>query len=331
MAGPPGRRSAPFAGTKPGCRWPHELAALCGPAPRPAPTPARRRPAHGAGRHALASHIVLVAPVYWYSFPTALKTLMDHWSAWIRIPGVPFSDEMAARTFQLVTTSGDRAKAPTMIDSAELCARFFGATWGGALWNKGRPPDAVLGDAAAQQGGCYIFNSASRSLNAGWSPLTLVRTLGIDFGTSNSAAAWRVGDGRRLRLEGDHGPAHRHLLHAEDRRAHFWPRCGRAALSGADGRLMRLAQEPAGSGAAAGRRRSMAGRLPGHHRDLPKGNRGAGAANWRCARPGGAGPPVHFVDDDRRATRWHSRCCCRRLNPPACVTWALSWSQCRRV
>lgn len=98
-----------------------------------------------------ASHIVLVAPVYWYSFPTALKTLMDHWSAWIRIPGVPFKDEMATRTFQLVTTSGDRAKAQPMIDSAELCARFFGATWGGALWGKGGPPDAVLGDAAAQQ------------------------------------------------------------------------------------------------------------------------------------------------------------------------------------
>lgn len=98
-----------------------------------------------------ASHIVLVAPVYWYSFPTSLKTLMDHWSAWIRIPGVPFKDEMATKTLQLVTTNGDRAKAQPMIDSAALCAQFFAMAWGGVLWGKGGPPDVVQGDAAAQQ------------------------------------------------------------------------------------------------------------------------------------------------------------------------------------
>ncbi len=96
-----------------------------------------------------ASHIVLVAPVYWYSFPTALKTLMDHWSAWIRVPGLAFKDEMATKTFQLITTSGDRAKAQPMIDSTALCAQFFGAAWGGVLWGKGGPPDAVQTDATA--------------------------------------------------------------------------------------------------------------------------------------------------------------------------------------
>jgi putative NADPH-quinone reductase len=28
--------------------------------------------------------LVLVAPVYWYSFPSPLKTYLDHWSAWMR-------------------------------------------------------------------------------------------------------------------------------------------------------------------------------------------------------------------------------------------------------
>lgn len=98
-----------------------------------------------------ATDIVLVAPVYWYSFPTALKTLMDHWSAWIRIPSVPFKAEMGGKRFLLVTTNGDRAKAQPMIESAGLCAEFFGAAWGGALWGKGGPPDAVLGDAAARE------------------------------------------------------------------------------------------------------------------------------------------------------------------------------------
>ena len=98
-----------------------------------------------------ATHIVFVSPVYWFSIPAPLKTYLDHWSGWMRVPGLPFKEQMAAKSLFLITTSGDRAKAQPMIDSAELCARFFGATWGGALWGKGGPPDAVLGDAAAQQ------------------------------------------------------------------------------------------------------------------------------------------------------------------------------------
>ncbi len=97
-----------------------------------------------------ASDIVLVAPVYWFSFPASLKSLMDHWSAWIRIPGVPFKDEMATKTLRLVTTSGDRAKAQPMMDAAQLCAGFFGMRWGGALWGKGGAPGAVQEDQAAR-------------------------------------------------------------------------------------------------------------------------------------------------------------------------------------
>jgi len=98
-----------------------------------------------------ASDIVLVAPVYWFSFPTSLKALMDHWSAWIRIPSVPFKSEMAGKTFRLVSTSGDRTKAQPMVDSARLCAEFFGAAWGGVLWGKGGAPKAVEADIAAQE------------------------------------------------------------------------------------------------------------------------------------------------------------------------------------
>ncbi len=96
-----------------------------------------------------ATDIVLVAPVYWYSFPAVLKAVMDHWSGWIRVPGVPFKAEMAGKTFRLVTTSGNREKAQPMIDSARLCAEFFEARWAGALWGKGGPPRAVEADAQA--------------------------------------------------------------------------------------------------------------------------------------------------------------------------------------
>ena len=100
-----------------------------------------------------ATDIVLVAPVYWYSLPATVKLYLDHWSAWLRIPGVPFKETMTTKTLRLITTSGDRAKAQPMMDSVRLCAAFFPMTWGGTqgpvLWGKGGPPGAVQADAQA--------------------------------------------------------------------------------------------------------------------------------------------------------------------------------------
>lgn len=98
-----------------------------------------------------ATDIVFVSPVYWYSIPAQLKTYIDHWSAWMRVPGLPFKDEMAKKTLRLITTSGDRTKAQPMIDSVALCAQFLSMAWGGALWGKGGPPQSVQSDEAAVQ------------------------------------------------------------------------------------------------------------------------------------------------------------------------------------
>ncbi|AVS60421.1 flavodoxin family protein [Paracidovorax avenae] len=96
-----------------------------------------------------ASEIVFVSPVYWFSIPSTLKTYLDHWSAWMRVPGLEFKERMAVKALSLVTTSGDRAKAQPMIDSVQLCAQFLGMRFRGALWGKGGPPGAVQADAAA--------------------------------------------------------------------------------------------------------------------------------------------------------------------------------------
>jgi putative NADPH-quinone reductase len=93
--------------------------------------------------------LVLVAPVYWYSFPSNLKTYLDHWSAFTRIPEIDFKGAMAQKTLKLITTNGDRAKAQPLIDSTALCAQFLSMTWGGALWGKGGPPEAVQTDTQA--------------------------------------------------------------------------------------------------------------------------------------------------------------------------------------
>jgi multimeric flavodoxin WrbA len=96
-----------------------------------------------------ATDIVFVSPVYWYSIPSPLKTYLDHWSAWMRVPGLPFKEQMAQKTLRLITTSGDRAKAQPMIDSVRLCAQFLSMGWGDALWGKGGAPGAVQADADA--------------------------------------------------------------------------------------------------------------------------------------------------------------------------------------
>lgn len=96
-----------------------------------------------------ASDIVFVAPVYWYSLPSTLKIYLDHWTAWMRTPGVPFKVEMAKKALWLITTSGDREKAQPMIDSVRMCCEFLGMRWGGELWGKGGPPGAVQGDQVA--------------------------------------------------------------------------------------------------------------------------------------------------------------------------------------
>ena len=97
-----------------------------------------------------ATDVTFVAPVYWYSLPAPLKVFLDHWSAFLRVPDLPFKAGMARKTLRLVATSGDRAKAQPMIDSVRLCAEFMAMRWGGALWAKGGPPGTVQGDEAAR-------------------------------------------------------------------------------------------------------------------------------------------------------------------------------------
>jgi multimeric flavodoxin WrbA len=96
-----------------------------------------------------ATDIVFVSPVYWYSIPWPLKVYIDHWSAWLRVPGLDFKNRMSAKTLRVITTSGNREQAQPMIDSYALCAQFLSMKWGGALWGKGGPPRAVENDAQA--------------------------------------------------------------------------------------------------------------------------------------------------------------------------------------
>jgi multimeric flavodoxin WrbA len=106
-----------------------------------------------------ATDLVVVTPLYWYSFPNRLKLYLDHWSAWMRVPGLDFKARMAGRRMWAVTTSGNRDKTQPMFDSLKLCAEFMAMHWQGALWGTGGPPGAVEKDAAAIAAAAHFFTT----------------------------------------------------------------------------------------------------------------------------------------------------------------------------
>lgn len=105
----------------------------------------------------VCTDLVFVAPVYWFSFPATLKAYLDHWSEWLRVPGLEFKAQMSAKRLWLITTNGDRAKAQPMIDSTAMCAKFLDMPLAGVLWGKGGPPDAAKGDADAVEKASSFF------------------------------------------------------------------------------------------------------------------------------------------------------------------------------
>ena len=96
-----------------------------------------------------ATDLVFVTPLYWYSFPNRLKRYLDHWSAWMRVPGLDFKPRMADKRLWAITTSGNRDKTQPMLDSLKLCAEFMAMRWQGALWGTGGAPGAIENDATA--------------------------------------------------------------------------------------------------------------------------------------------------------------------------------------
>lgn len=105
-----------------------------------------------------ATDLVFVSPVYWFSIPSPLKTYLDHWSAWLRVPDLNFKENMACKRLWVIATSGNREKAQPMLDSYRLCAEFLGMQWREPLWGKGGAPDAVLTDNEAMTAAIGYFS-----------------------------------------------------------------------------------------------------------------------------------------------------------------------------
>lgn len=97
-----------------------------------------------------ASHLVLVAPIYWYALPATAHLMLSHWSSLIEHPDLDFARSLRAKTLWLVTARAD--PDPTVTEQAEALlhrsADWLGMRWGGALHGVGDAPGEVEQDAA---------------------------------------------------------------------------------------------------------------------------------------------------------------------------------------
>ncbi|MGW7268712.1 flavodoxin family protein [Streptomyces sp. NPDC054842] len=98
-----------------------------------------------------ATDLVIVSPLYWYSLSAPVKRYLDHWSGWLRTPGVDFQATMAGRTLWGVTALAhtEEEVAAPLIGALNNSAAYLGMRFGGVLLGNGSKPGDVLADSAA--------------------------------------------------------------------------------------------------------------------------------------------------------------------------------------
>ncbi|WP_051531422.1 flavodoxin family protein [Sphingomonas sp. URHD0057] len=109
-----------------------------------------------------ATDLVLVAPLYWYDVPARAKNYLDHWSGWMRVPGIAFQDNMAGKTMWAVTALSDEdyRVAEPLLGTLRLSAAYMRMGWGGELLGYGNRPGDILNDAAALEKATSFFAPA---------------------------------------------------------------------------------------------------------------------------------------------------------------------------
>ncbi|MFH8973113.1 flavodoxin family protein [Streptomyces sp. NPDC017890] len=98
-----------------------------------------------------ATDIVIASPLYWYSLSTPVKRYLDHWSGWLRTPGLDFKSTLAGRTLWGVTALAHQEQevADPLIGSLNNSAAYMGMRFGGVLLGNGSRPGDVLNDTEA--------------------------------------------------------------------------------------------------------------------------------------------------------------------------------------
>jgi multimeric flavodoxin WrbA len=98
-----------------------------------------------------ATDIVIASPLYWYSVSAHTKRYLDHWSGWLRTPGIDFKATMAGRTLWGVAALAHREQvvADPLVGTLNNSAAYLGMRLGGVLLGNGSRPGDVLKDTEA--------------------------------------------------------------------------------------------------------------------------------------------------------------------------------------
>jgi multimeric flavodoxin WrbA len=98
-----------------------------------------------------ATDIVIASPLYWYSLSAPTKRYLDHWSGWLRTPGLDFKATLAGRTLWGVTALAheEAVVADPLIGTLHNSAAYLGMRFGGVLLGNGSKPGDVLNDTDA--------------------------------------------------------------------------------------------------------------------------------------------------------------------------------------
>ncbi|MFJ7130473.1 flavodoxin family protein [Streptomyces sp. NPDC098101] len=98
-----------------------------------------------------ATDVVIVSPLYWYTFSAQTKRYLDYWSGWLNFPGSDFKARMADRTLWGVTalSHDEHVVAEGLVTSLHHSAAYLRMRFGGVLTGTGSRPGRVRADESA--------------------------------------------------------------------------------------------------------------------------------------------------------------------------------------
>jgi putative NADPH-quinone reductase len=111
-----------------------------------------------------ATDLLVAAPLYWYSLPAPLKLYLDHWSAFMRVPGLDFKPRMAGKALYVLcatSSGGEPHLAAPLVDSLRFTADYMKMRWGGVVLGDGTRPGDVLKDEAAMAAAAQLLMGAA--------------------------------------------------------------------------------------------------------------------------------------------------------------------------
>ena len=109
-----------------------------------------------------ATDLVFAAPTYWYNLPAPMKLCLDHWSGWLRVPGLDFKAKQAGKGLWVITVNSDEpgedSSSAPLVKSFELTADYMKMRFCGALVGHANRPGELAQDAAALTAAAHFFD-----------------------------------------------------------------------------------------------------------------------------------------------------------------------------